>query len=61
MEAKALQAKAGTHCDTLGDVKAEALSDPPATTLAEAEAEKIGVRVVNLEATPLIDMLVLTC
>ena len=35
LEAKALQAKAGTHCDTLGDVKAEALSDPLATTLAE--------------------------
>ena len=61
MEAKVLEAKAGTHCDTLGDVEAEALSDPLATTLAEAKAETIGVRVVNLEATPLIDMLVLTC
>ena len=41
-------------------MKVGALSDLLANTLAEREAERIGDRVVNLEAERLIDMLVVS-
>ena len=51
------EAKAKTLGGKLGVVKVGAQSDPPANTLEEEGAERIGDRLVNVEAERLVELL----